>query len=102
MLDLLKKIKDNVVSVLGVVVTVLLGWLIYEKTQKDADEALLKDSKTHEQIDTLDADIKKNDDIDKAEQAKRDAIVKQMETDKNEKPTDDELLDYFNKPKSDS
>jgi len=99
-------LKNKVAEILGIlialIIAILTGLFIYEKTEKDADDALLKDNKTKDQIKDLDTDIQKNEDIQKAEQAKRDAITKDMENQANEKPTTDELLDYFNKPKSDS
>lgn len=94
-LEFLKKLRDNVVSILSAIVAfgalILFGWLAIEKTKKDADKAL----------DQTDADKKKIADNDKQlaeEQAKRDAIDKKLKEDENHEPSQEDLDKLFNNP----
>lgn len=95
MLDFLKKLKDNIVSILSSIITfgalILFGWLAIEKTKKDADKALGQ----------TDTDKKKIEDNNKRlaeEQAKRDAIDKKLKEDENHEPSQEDLDKLFNNP----
>lgn len=98
MLDFLKKVKDNIVSVLGLIIAVLLGLLWFTKSKKDAAEALNGNQEDQQKINQIDSNIAKNDGLLAAEEQKRSEIEQELKRKENEKPTDDQLLDYFNKP----
>lgn len=100
MLDFLKKVKDNVVAVLSVVIAILFGWLMYEKSQKDAAEALEKNQEDQKKLNALDSDIAKNDGLEQAEAEKRKQIEEETKRKQNEQASKEELLRYLNDPNS--
>lgn len=100
MLDFLKKVKDNVVAVLSLIIAILFGWLMYEKSQKDATEALERNQEDQKKLNALDSDIAKNDGLEQAEVEKRRQIEEEMERKKNEQASKEELLRYLNDPNS--
>lgn len=98
MLDTLNKVKDTIIGIITVIGVVLFGWLMYEKNAKAGAEALNKNEDDQKKLDALDTNIAKNDGLEQAEEQKRSDIEQELKRKENEKPTDDQLLDYFNKP----
>lgn len=87
---------------LVVVIGALTGLFLFERSKRRTAEALNTNNKTKEEV----ADIQKNVDVNnaeiKAEEQKRADAQKAADEEKAKNATNDDLIDFFNKPSNDN
>lgn len=101
MTDLWTRIKKFLADAVGIVLLALAGFLYYEKTQKDAAEAEVKNEEDKQKINTLTQDQVNNDSQMDDEAKKRAALEKQLEEQKNEQLDKDQILTIINEKTDD-
>lgn len=84
-------------SALALLVAGLLGWLLYERSKKNAADALNANAATKEKVDAIQKDISTNDASIEAEKQKQDELKKNLDKEKSKDVSNDDLVDYFNK-----
>lgn len=97
MLAFLKKLKDNLVAIGGVVLVILFGWLYIKKSGQDADAALKQNEEDKKKLADLDKKIDNNNQQLVEEEKKRQDINKNLDEVKKDVSKDD-LTKYFNDP----
>jgi hypothetical protein len=92
------RIKTYVVDIGSALLVILAGFLWYEKSQKDAAQAEVKDQADQQKIDALAQSTATLDGQNADEAAKRAALQKQLETEQNAQPDQDAILRALNDP----
>lgn len=98
MLDFWARIKTYVVDIVSALLVILAGFLWYEKSQKDAAEAQVRNQEDQKKLDALTEDTAKLDGQNEAEAAKRAELQKQLENEQNAQPDQDAILRALNDP----
>lgn len=92
------RIKTYVVDIGSALLVILAGFLFYEKSQRDAAEADVKNEEDKQKINQLAQQTAQLDSQNADEAAKRAELQKQLENEKNDKPTQDAILSALNDP----
>jgi hypothetical protein len=96
--NLWARIKTYVVDIGSALLVILAGFLWYEKSQKDAAQAEVKDQVDQQKLDALAKSTAQLDGQNADEAAKREALQKQLENEQNEKLDKDSILRIINTP----
>lgn len=75
----------------------LVGWLLYERNKRKSAEALNDNIETKEKVLNIEKDIKKNEGLIEAEEAKRESLKETLDKAKNEEVSTDNILEFFNR-----
>jgi len=92
-------LKNKVIAGLSLLVAILVGILYFLWRKKEADDALLQNQQTKEQINTLNETISKNDGLLEAEEQKRKDLEDQLKQKERQDASKDALLDFLNSKK---
>ncbi len=97
--NLWARIKTYVVDIGSALLVILAGFLWYEKSQKDAAQAEVKDQADQQKIDALAQSTAQLDGQNADEAAKRAALQKQLGDQQSAQPDQDAILRALNDPK---